>query len=75
VLMSRKFAKYLTLRIEGARESILEELSSRIDRIEKTVLRSDAMRRVLLTVDDLGLAVADSTDQIRESISSLDDLL
>jgi Mg2+ and Co2+ transporter CorA len=73
--MSRKFAKSLTLRIEEARVSILEEMSSRMDRIEQTLLRSAAMRRVLLRVDDLGLAFAESTDQMRESLSSLEDRL
>jgi hypothetical protein len=75
MLMSRKFARSLTLRIEEARVSILEEMSSRMDRIEQKLLRFNTMRRVLLRVDDLGLAVAESTDQMRESISSLEDRL
>jgi Mg2+ and Co2+ transporter CorA len=71
-----EIAKSLTLRIEEARVSILEEMSSRMDRIEQTLLRSAAMRRVvLLRVDDLVLAVAESTDQMRESLSSLEDRL
>jgi hypothetical protein len=70
-----EIAKSLTLRIDEARVSILEEISSRMDRIEQTLLRSAALRRVLFRVDDLGLAVAESTDQMRESISSLEDRL
>ena len=76
VLMSRKIGKSLTLRIEQGPVFIVEEMSFRMDRIEQTLLRrSDAMRRVLLRVDDLGLAVAESTDKMRESILSLEDRL
>jgi hypothetical protein len=46
-----------------------------MDSIEQTLLRSAAMRPVLLTVDDFDLVFAESTDQMRESISSVEDRL
>lgn len=57
--------------LEDVEARLLEVINSRFDRVERALQRSDAMTRVLLTVNDLADIVAESTGRLQGSIEEV----
>lgn len=61
----------ISANIDSLRVSLLEEVNSRFDKLERAMERSDAMRRVLLAVGDLSDHVWTTSREMQKSIADL----
>lgn len=67
-----EYTEFWSARLEQVKLSLLEEVHTRFDRIEQSILRSDPMRRVLLAVSDLSDTFDVSTRRIENRVNSFE---
>jgi Bromodomain len=61
-----------TVRLESLRNTVLDEMHARFDKIEQAMQAADPMRRVLIAVHDLSDVVTETTNSLSAAIAAIE---